>query len=626
MARKASPKSAVAAAHDTPARSRKQAVVVIHGMGEQRPMETLRGLVEGLLAPDSAIARDRNIVAKAGRIATEAVMPPQVPHSDKYWIIPDGKTGSHELSRIRATPEGCRPTDFYELYYADALTGNTLQQFTGWVRGLLFRWPHQVPVRLAAFWLILWAASLVAVYLLGASLSANPVKALTDAWSKLEPERDRVSLLLAIAVFFAAALYMTRRVRLHVDNASTKPGIGTLHYLWSFSSAIAVPLVLAALTFYAVPWRFFEIPAVLLAEMAGKSLVCQAWILLAGWKTLSLGLAALIIWAIKSFGVPVLGDVARYVRAAPDAVSARQAIRERGVRLLETLHGSMDEKGGKPLPEYDRIVVVAHSLGSVVALDVMRFYWAKHISVRDTRLDGTVIKALEKVDEFSREAHDADWQDDPALTENAGAPMEGLSQFRNLQAVAWAAMAASAAKWRISDLVTLGSPLTHAEFLLARDWPRFRKLRRERQAPMCPPWLETANNTGNVASFLFARNDGSKQPHHGAMFSATRWTAIFDPARSILWGDFIGGPLRRNFGKGIAEVAMRLTKARWPWRLVTHTNYWDPLATGKIADPAALPADLNVNGAGAKNHLDILRHVIWRQFAAKSAVSAKWAP
>lgn len=103
----------------------KQAVILVHGMGEQVPMGTLRSFVESMWV------RDDGIIARR----------PWDPKKDgnPVWWKPDVRTGSPELSRITTragrqageTAAGPR-TDFYELYWADLTEGNTLAQFRDW--------------------------------------------------------------------------------------------------------------------------------------------------------------------------------------------------------------------------------------------------------------------------------------------------------------------------------------------------------------------------------------------------------------------------------------------------------------------------------------------------------------
>jgi hypothetical protein len=105
-----------------------QAVVVIHGMGEQRPMDTIKAFVRAVWETD------------------EVIIANGLPHQSQVWSKPDLRTGSLELRRITTResipssqfPNGVR-TDFYELYWADLTAGSTWDQFTGWVSNLLFR-------------------------------------------------------------------------------------------------------------------------------------------------------------------------------------------------------------------------------------------------------------------------------------------------------------------------------------------------------------------------------------------------------------------------------------------------------------------------------------------------------
>ena len=68
-----------------------------------------------------------------------------------------------------------------------------------------------------------------------------------------------------------------------------------------------------------------------------------------------------------AFLQPYLGDAARYFRNSPGNVAVRRAIRKEAVDTLERLHNG----------QYDRIVVVAHSLGTVVAYDMLRAYFSR---------------------------------------------------------------------------------------------------------------------------------------------------------------------------------------------------------------------------------------------------------
>jgi hypothetical protein len=131
--------------HRPPSTFPKQAVVMIHGMGEQKPMDTIKSFVHAVWETDVEIAHNQH------------------PNPTETWSKPDLRTGSLELRRI-TTRESVRTqtfttgvrTDFYELYWADLLEGSTWSHISAWVSGLLCRNPFTRvprPVRLA--WVLL---------------------------------------------------------------------------------------------------------------------------------------------------------------------------------------------------------------------------------------------------------------------------------------------------------------------------------------------------------------------------------------------------------------------------------------------------------------------------------------
>jgi hypothetical protein len=77
----------------------KQAVVLIHGIGEQVPMDTLRGFVEAVWTSDSSLRR------------------PRVPA--QAWSKPDAISGDFELRRLTtAQNRDGKRTDLFEFYWA----------------------------------------------------------------------------------------------------------------------------------------------------------------------------------------------------------------------------------------------------------------------------------------------------------------------------------------------------------------------------------------------------------------------------------------------------------------------------------------------------------------------------
>jgi hypothetical protein len=443
----------------------RQAVVLIHGMGEQIPMETLKGFVQTIWKTDDDV------------VFTDA----RGKRYDGIWSKPDVRTGSLELRRFttqrsrnsQAFPHGAR-TDFYELYWADLTAGSTWEQFTGWVRGLLLRTWSNTPKDVRLAWLALWGLSLL-------------------------------FLLLGLVGL--------------VPDAQWRGWFPDIPQKWALAAAAAIPV-------------------------------------------------ALQMFARKTFG-----RVVRYTRADPDNIAARAAVRDRGLKLLRALHANDD---------YVRVVVVGHSLGTILAYDLVSYFWAEQASARCIKTGTTAFDALEKVEATSAglSANEGDAARRAAfVAAQAGLRRELVKRSGK--------GAAPDARWLISDLVTLGSPLTHAEFLLAKDKADLRKRQDERETPTSPPerealFVSASKKAGSVgltcATHIVYQPDPEDSPdlwslHHAAPFAVVRWTNVYDPARLVVMGDQISGPLRGAFGPGVVDIDLS-TKGKLAG--FTHTRYWDP--------------------------------------------------
>jgi hypothetical protein len=236
-------------------------------------------------------------------------------------------------------------------------------------------------------------------------------------------------------------------------------------------------------------------------------------------------------WALNC-----LGDAARYLDTRPDNAHVRFAIRHDVIQLLTKLHDAR---------RYDNIIVVGHSLGAVVAYDALRLLWAQ-------RTQGVDVSGLEEPVFEDRESLFRQLAD---LNPTQEGGKEGGKEASDL--------------WRISDLVTVGAPLAHADLLLSRRETPLDTLIEERELPTCPPigaddvprryWFPTEDHT-------------QRRLHHGAVFAATAWTNLYAV------GDFIGGPVndKRFCRLGIGAVDHRIRRG-WRSRIpvVSHMHYWD---------------------------------------------------
>jgi hypothetical protein len=450
--------------------SKRIAVILIHGIGEQIPMETIDGFVTAAWIIDDQ---------------AQWPSPPDERGGD-IWFKRDPITGSRELRRITTRWTRSQPNaadkgpriDFFEFYWADLGQGSTIQQVWDWLRTLLVRSPSRVPTGLMGAWILLWAATII------------------------------VGLLSLFAL---------------------------------------------------LPW-----PGGL-------------------WHWGLAGAAAAVGYLLLSIVAPYAGEVAQYVRAEPRNIAMRAAIRDRGLQLLKALHD------GK---SYDRIIVVGHSLGSIIAYDLISLLWSERGPAMRVKESDAAFKQLRAVEIA---AH--------ALDGASGVEVEDRrTAYREAQRALRLSLRSGGAggegvkrtadeEWLVSDFVTLGSPLTHAQFLLSRDpadlrrrierwlfptdFPQFQHIDTEQIEKIndrpAPPSAEILGPKNGLFSY-FSENPETWSIHDAAPFAAVRWTNIYDPHHNIFQGDIISGPLVPIFGKGIRDINLR--GLRGPAHEFTHTLYW----------------------------------------------------
>ena len=292
----------------------------------------------------------------------------------------------------------------------------------------------------------------------------------------------------------------------------------------------------------------------------------------------------------RRFIVPYVGRVVRYTSAKPDNIAARQNIRQRGLTLLENLHRG----------EYERIIIVGHSLGSILAYDLISYFWAARLDSRTVVEGSAEFQALQDLEKTVAELEKA-----PAGSERSAA----IANYLTAQRIFGEALRGRPKpkedepdrRWLITDLITLGSPLTHAGFLIAKSEEDLRRRQREREDPTSPPIREQlvgdAVGKAKNAKFKLDENKpqllcfpfGEKkqwQLHHAAPFAAVRWTNIYDPAFAVFCGDIISGPVAPTFGPGVIDVSLKNLQGRQSLRF-THTRYWAQYSKSK-ASPQVL--------------------------------------
>ena len=318
---------------------------------------------------------------------------------------------------------------------------------------------------------------------------------------------------------------------------------------------------------------------------------------------------AIISWIVSLGGLWLMrkltlyfGDAARYTTPKPFNIQRRQEIRERGVALMKNLMGlnGWDEEKllayfqehGK-FPEwdtdYDKIIIVSHSLGTIIGYDILRqtfadiAKFAMPISVNDSETHAQPKKRA-RLEKYLHSAASGKQEFD-------------LDKFRKMQAESYEELRNLGHPWIISDFVTLGSPLTHAEFLMCYNEDDLRHQQEQRIFPTCPPMLEP-DSSSDAGKFSYPSQiddeTGNKitfnHLHHAAHFGFTRWTNLYSKAKFILFGDVISGPLGDHFNaaprdsgtkiplSGIRDLVVMPTNERKKngvsTPFFTHNNYW----------------------------------------------------
>ena len=468
------------------------AVLVIHGIGNQRPLETLRAAADAIYSTDP-------------RYIVDGTDP-------RLWLTFDRDDGDQDLdlpmlttSNLAAEGESAHYVDFHECYWAHLMDEARFVAVPLW----LFEIVRKGPARMAARIRLLWPAIviLIALWLAAASYLALSACAAATGWQPSPLAGSGV--VWALAAIIAA---MTMGIN----------GVGVL---------VAVCTVAAVIN---------------LATDGGQSPPFQLGSSHDLWTAITLTASFLVINVTVL--LTVVGDAARYHRAAPANIAVRRATRKLAIDRLTALH-----RDGR----YDRIVVVAHSLGTVIGYDMLRAYWSQICNeLGDPGNDADFVAQDATLDRSSF---------DPAAWRERGQRL--LAKLPNLP------HRNEKRRWIVTDFITLGSPLTHAPLLMADGnsaatlAASFKRKRAERELPQDPAWP-----VGGDGTMIFRVSADRAFLHSAALFGLTRWTNLYFPLRATVLGDVVGGEVRSSFGPGIFDQQIEM--GNFP-SITAHTHYFD---------------------------------------------------
>jgi hypothetical protein len=580
---------------------KRTAVLAVHGMGSQRPLDTVRGIVNAIwLEGDASATGPRRIWTHPEKSGVDDIDLPVITTN----FVPDT---DH------------RVIDFHELYWAHLMSETRATAVLLWLFELARMGPRLKPTINALYWvaLVFLCVLVLSVSLLSVQVIVQFAKLVAQFSGYSLFDHDLHSLFYVIFVTISVTsfvAFIAAGLKRAFKLAGPLLGIAFVFALlfafvyYQERTGIAEPLtnillptIIAALLIKATMdwWGLLGLLIVLvISAIAGgfawpwfsQDMVVGArlpWSITSFWSSIAAcSVIGLYLILYASFLQPYLGDAARYFRNSPANVAVRREIRRQAVRMLEELHLS-----GK----YDRVIVVAHSLGTVVAYDMLRAYYSRiNDALPDPSLLGEDFEAADRgtaEKSASRKiGRQIIGQIAKAVEDARRRITEGKSE--NLRA------------WLVTDFVTLGSPLTHALYLMCRGKTEkeleadFERRTREREFPTCPPQM-----LGRDYRLTFENpNTHLRSFHHGGQFALTRWTNLYFPTKQLLWGDAIGGQVSPLFGENVSDLAVYTNSSRRD-AFFAHVLYWD-LGQGSTAPHiVALKNAIDLADTGVANDL-----------------------
>jgi hypothetical protein len=674
---------------------KKQAVLLIHGIGEQRPMDTLRGFVKAVWEKDEKV---HSKITKHGT-----------------WSIPDSISGNYEL-RCLTTSQNKNGvlTDFYEYYWAHLMEGNKISHVTAWLKRILFKAPWKLPKPLRGIWYFLFFSSLVILYLVfNDTLPVGAQITQTPSWYSTFFGLVLIPIIVTIFsdIIGDAARYLDpgpknikRRQEIRAKGVEL---LKKLHDSGKYDRIIVVGHSLGTFIAYDIltyAWQHFNngiditgaSTKTKLPELYKMETLLAAWEkyksddleedekkellktglsiekykqkkLLKDWPTIEEGIEKAETYRIldilkswnkikklfkksdvnlnkikellnsdtynKDLNVLKLENLKKLLKDWEQTINASEAEKDKKIGFIKNWKDykksritENDESLVKIYQQYKSDISEDTKIQELDKIEILLESW--RVIIRGTFKDKrtskmfedtkaktdekiqSLIRALQSYEEGASEDSDVKkiekrvalfkaWQSKEKNDHVDNNPkkdeMEELlgdkyiqafledivsKKYRHLQYKVFEEninvreeQSKEYGNWLVSDLVTLGSPLTYSDLLLAESLEELRTKQEQRELPIVPPILEKKKITFDKKVKV---NDNKRNVlffHDAAMFGLTRWTNItFKPSLTI-FGDIISGPLKPVLGYGVKDVE---TKTKILNGLISHTNYWSP--------------------------------------------------
>ncbi len=334
------------------------AILVIHGIGEQNPFQTLDAFTRGLAGQLGVGAgqMEHRLVWREGGLVSAIRM---------HLRRPVGHSTVDTL-------------DLYEFYWAGLVQGRIgLREVLAWLARTsltpLRRWSQQPAVlfrergamrdRLLIFLrelfravlLIAAAAAIVLPFIHAVGQAQTVAQAARNLWATVTSVQNPVALVCWLALVFFALMIFYGWWRLVLQRLYFQSSIEGLATVWWRRASFVCFVVLVAAAWWV--HLFFELNV--------PDLLRQLWAAIRPWPVLAPLLATVFAFVLRRPLVKFIGDIALYVTADKKSgfFRTRAEILQRSTEQLRALLTDPEQ--------YQAVYVAGHSLGSVIAYDTI---------------------------------------------------------------------------------------------------------------------------------------------------------------------------------------------------------------------------------------------------------------
>jgi hypothetical protein len=406
-----SPEAAVRAARSGPtirelepseSRPLKTAILVCHGMGQQVQFSTINDVVNALGEAQFKATREQAKLDKKDvsvlLINSNECM---LPRADIKLTGPDGRT--HEVHLYEAywaplTEGKVSMLDVLKFLFSAGWDGLRFARAPNFMRWMFGGWKPLPFTRKTKFFLLIAAMIVCSFTLLGASMIAAFSAKLLEFFSFVTPDPNLINLLISHLFLFvillltsAAALGASKW--LGAGNAAKNTVAGSRQLAASLKgvNVMSVALLIVAtlpvaisLLVHLAYWVWLppqNRSSFWLSTMAARLMEggvgaegTGRWldvVIIRGVYLLLWGWVLAVFYFAQSFFVRYVGDVAAYISAHKVSKfnELRQEIKETGLKMARAAYEARVRAAG-PF-EYRNLIVVGHSLGSVLAYDTL---------------------------------------------------------------------------------------------------------------------------------------------------------------------------------------------------------------------------------------------------------------